>query len=283
MTKSSYTIYMAEIGKEKSMTIKEQTEHFTAYKENGSRKAFNSLLTRNAKFVVKMAHNYKNQGLDLEDLIGVGNLGLARAIEDFEYKTSTLKFISYAVWWIRQHMLNELAKQSRFLSITTAEAYMKQNIDKADAKLRQKLTRKPTVFELATELQSRYGLKQSIKHITHMTVLEPQASIYKPIGSDGNAQLHDILEDKNTLKADDELIEGELPNRIGNILDNMKSLKKMDCIVLKLYFGINKHKLTYNYQEIGDLYGLTRQRIEQICNKSLAKVRAHGKLGLELV
>ena len=274
MKLSGYRQYMNEINSEKGLSREDELKHFTAYNKENNRKSYNTIFTSNAKFVVKVAHNYKNQGIALEDLIGAGNMGLARAIEEFDVSTGN-KFISYAVWWIKQCILNELATQSRFFSITGPEATKKYKIDKLAIKLSQKLFREPTTQELCDAFQEKYKLKDPpYRHIELMEVLKPQPSIYKLVGDNQNNTLGDLCEDKTSAKVDEELSNSDMQQKCIELLDSMSSLNDRERSVLKLHCGLNETQSPCNLAEIGSRVGnLTRERIRQIKKEAIAKIQ----------
>jgi len=254
---SAYNLYLKDIHLLKSMKKDEEKQAFIDYREGGSRTAYNKIFTRNAKFVVKIAHKYANQGVEIEDLIGAGNIGMAKAIESYEYNRG-MKFISWAVWRIRQGILNELAEQSRDLKITGVEANKKSQLDKVIKKLTQELTREPTVIEISERS------KVPVKTLEHMDALNPHISLDTPI--EGNHTIGDLIEDNSDVQETSSVAE-----KIINFLNSATFLTDRERDVISMYFGIC-YETSYTLEEIGQKYGVTREAIRVIKKKTLAKL-----------
>jgi len=265
MKKTTYQLYLREIENVKPLTAAEEKAHFVAYNELGSEKARMKIYVSNLRFVVKTAHKYKNQGVPIIDLISEGNLSLDKAVKRFD-RTSGYKFITYAVWWIRQSMLQLLAEQSRFISVTGAEAGLKLKINKAAQKLAQKLGRIPNNVELAFE--TRLPI-QRIRRIQETLSNNTVTSLDKPIlsKSDGNLTLQDTIVDDKF--GSPEPVDSVL-NPLLKYLDEA-NLSEQEKDVLLSYYGINQPKK--NLEEISIKWEKTGERMRQIKEKALDTLR----------
>jgi len=271
---NTYQLYLKEINDIPPLSKDTEQKYFMAWKNYGMESARKKIYRSNLRFVVKTAHNYKNQGVDILDLISEGNMALDTAMERFDYTTGN-KFISYAVWYIRQAMLELLARQSRFVSITGAEAVFKANFNKAVCKLMQKLNRMPTEEEIAKE--TKFTLEK-IKHMNRMLSNSTGISIDEPIYVNSNK--------KNTLRdviADDRF---DLPDVSDNLTEiilkkfDEAGLKNKEIDILCSLFGINRPKR--NLEEISFDYGQTRERMRQIKEKALKTLKAFDRTNTAL-
>ena len=237
----------------------EQFELFELYRNKGSKKAYNNIFYSALNFVISVAHKYKNQGVELEDLIQVGNVGLDTAIKRFDHNKN-VKFISYAVNWIRQAMLQELAEQSRFVKITGAEANKQFNVNKVVQSLEQELLRTPTLEEIAKKS------KISIDELKVMAILEPQRSLDAE-NPHTNQKLSDTLADNKFLSPENYAMES-ISAKIVDFVDNSTIKKDEDKEIIKRFFGIGK-PVSYNQREIAEDFGCTPESIRQKKNKGV--------------
>ena len=254
--------YLQEIGKVDLLTPDEEVELAKRIRA-GDKKALEKLTNANLRFVVSVAKQYQNQGLSLSDLINEGNLGLIKAANRFDEKRG-FKFISYAVWWIRQHILQALAEQSRIVRLPLNRVGSLNKISKTFSQLEQKYEREPTTTELAEVLEVSVGeitdtMKISGRHI----------SVDAPVVQGEENSLLDVLENDSGAKPDDELMVDSLRKEIQR---SLSTLTVREADVIGLYFGLNgKHPLTL--EEIGARFKLTRERVRQIKEKGIKKLR----------
>lgn len=256
--------YLQEIGKVDLITSEEEIELAIKIRE-GDQRALDKLTKANLRFVVSVAKQYQNKGLSLNDLINEGNLGLIKAAKKFD-ETRGFKFISYAVWWIRQSIMQAIADQSRMVRLPLNRVGALTKIGKAASALEQELERKPTPEEIAQELDMdvedvAYALKHSGRHI----------SMDAPIsqGDDNKSSLLDLLSNKEQPQPDLKLMSDSLKNDIESALS---TLSEREAQVIKLYFGLdNEHSATL--EEIGEMLNLTRERVRQIKEKALLRLR----------
>ncbi|NLE00094.1 MAG: sigma-70 family RNA polymerase sigma factor, partial [Fibrobacter sp.] len=217
----------------------------------------------NLRFVVSVCRNYQNQGLPLSDLINEGNLGLIRAAKRFDEKKN-FKFISYAVWWIRQAILQALAEQSRIIKLPLNRVGTIHKIGKTQSKLEQKLCRSPNVDEIAEELQiAADEVSETIK------IGNTYMSLDAPLQQGEDARLIDMLQDENQVSPDDGIMDISLQAEIDKTLDTLTEREKE---VLKLYFGIGEDT-AHTLEEIGQRFNLTRERVRQIKEKALRRLK----------
>jgi len=259
---NALAIYLKEIGKNKTLTVEEEAD--TAVRiRNGDEKALETLVKANLRFVVSVARNYQNQGLPLSDLINEGNLGLIRAASRFDEKKN-FKFISYAVWWIRQSILQALAEQSRIIKLPLNRVGIIHKIGKAQSMLEQKYRRSPAVEEIAYELNiDSEEVQETIKignaHLSLDAQLIP--------GED--SKLLDLLPDDDQELPDDSMMDISLYDEINQTLDTLSEREKE---VIKLYFGIGE-EIAHTLDEIGQRFNLTRERARQIKEKALRRLK----------
>ena len=258
--------YLHEIGKEKLITPDDEVR-LAKEIQKGSQRALEDLTKANLRFVVSVAKQYQNQGLSLGDLINEGNLGLIKAAKRFD-ETRGFKFISYAVWWIRQSILQALAEQSRIVRLPLNRVGALNKIGKELSKLEQEYERLPSAHELAESLEMTVGevadtLKISGRHL----------SMDAPFAQGEDNRLLDVLENEEIPNPDFELMGESLKVEIERALSK---LTKREAEVIRLYFGIGReHSLTL--EEIGERFDLTRERVRQIKEKALRKLRHHNR------
>ena len=257
--------YLQEIGREDLITVEEEVELAQRIKK-GDRKALDKLTKANLRFVVSVAKQYQNQGLSLPDLINEGNVGLIKAAEKFD-ETRGFKFISYAVWWIRQSTLQALAAQSRIVRLPLNQVGSLNKISKALSKFEQEHERRPSSEELAKELGVDEGkisdtLKVGGRHI----------SVDAPFVEGEENSLLDVLQDSNSPNADKELIDESLAKEIDR---SLATLTGRESDIIKMFFGIGYQEMTL--EEIGDKFGLTRERVRQIKEKAIRRLRNNSR------
>src|SRR5512133_239698 len=259
---SSLALYLKEISKNKTLTLEEEAVLAVKIRQ-GDRRALERLVKANLRFVVSVCRNYQNQGLPLSDLINEGNLGLIRAAKRFDEKKN-FKFISYAVWWIRQAILQALAEQSRIIKLPLNRVGTIHKIGKTQSRLEQKLQRLPNIEEIAEELQiEEEEVQETIKiGNTHM-------SLDAPLQQGEDAKLLDMLQDENQQRPDHAVLDISLQGEIDKTLDTLSEREKE---VVKLYFGIGEDT-AHTLEEIGQRFNLTRERVRQIKEKAIRRLK----------
>jgi RNA polymerase primary sigma factor len=259
---NSLALYLKEIGKNKTLSIEEEAIAAVRIRKN-DRKALEKLVMANLRFVVSVARNYQNQGLPLSDLINEGNLGLIRAAKRFDEKKN-FKFISYAVWWIRQAILQALAEQSRIIKLPLNRVGTIHKIGRAQGKLEQKYHRSPAISEIALELElDEEEVQETIK------IGNSHMSLDAPLAHGEDSKLMDLLKDDDQELPDDGVIEISLQEEINQTLDTLSEREKE---VIKLYFGIGE-ETAHTLEEIGQRFNLTRERARQIKEKALRRLK----------
>lgn len=258
--------YLQEIGKLSLITAEEEVVLAKQIKA-GSQEALEKLTQANLRFVVSVAKKYQNQGLSLSDLINEGNLGLIKAAKRFD-ETKGFKFISYAVWWIRQSILQALAEQSRIVRLPQNQIGNKTKVNKARAYLEQIYERPPTPIEIAEYLDMNV-----VEVMNTLKISGPHVSVDEPFAQGEDNSLLDVLENDETPNPDNELMGESLQVEIERALSK---LTKREAEVIRLYFGLEReHPLTL--EEIGERFDLTRERVRQIKEKVLRKLRHHNR------
>ena len=257
--------YLQEIGHEELLSVEEEVE-LAGRIRKGDRKALEKLTKANLRFVVSVAKQYQNQGLSLPDLINEGNLGLIKAAEKFD-ETRGFKFISYAVWWIRQSILQAIAEQSRIVRLPLNQVGSVNKINRALNKFEQEHERRPSVDEIAetTDLPEDKIADAMNANTRHVSVDAPFVD-----GEDNS--LLDILANNDAPMADNELVKQSLQTEISRAL---QLLNERERNIIEAFFGINQSELTL--EEIGNKYGLTRERVRQIKEKAIRRLRNHTK------
>jgi RNA polymerase primary sigma factor len=260
--KDSLDLYLEEIKNNRTLTAQEEAEMAVRIRK-GEKKALERLVKANLRFVVSVARNYQNQGLPLNDLINEGNLGLIKAARKFDEKKN-FKFISYAVWWIRQAILKSLAEQSRIINVPLHRVGTISDIGKAQNKLEQELERVPTAEEIAREMGVEEREVNDILRIGNRHV-----SLDKPLQNDEDFRLIDSLHNHDQELPDSGAIKVSLSGEIEKLLDTLSAAEKE---VIKLYFGIGQDT-AHTLEEIGKRVHLTRERVRQIKQKGLRRLR----------
>lgn len=253
--------YLQEIGKEELITVEEEVELAQRIKK-GDQAALEKLTRANLRFVVSVAKQYQNQGLSLPDLINEGNLGLIKAAEKFD-ETRGFKFISYAVWWIRQSILQALAEQSRIVRLPLNQVGSLNKINKAFSKFEQEHERKPSPEELADELEL-----PADKVADTLRVSGRHVSVDAPFVEGEDNSLLDVLPNNDSPNADISLIKESLSREIERALC---TLTERESDIVRLFFGIGCQEMTL--EEIGERFGLTRERVRQIKEKAIRRLR----------
>ena len=261
--------YLQDISKIDLITAEEEVELAQKIKK-GDQRALEELVNANLRFVVSVAKQYQNQGLTLPDLINEGNFGLVKAAKRFD-ETRGFKFISYAVWWIRQSILQALAEQSRVVRLPLNKIGSINKINKTFSYLEQAHERPPSAEEIAEELGlSVSEVKQSLKNAgKHISMDAPFAE-----GEDSN--LYDVISASETPMPDTELVKESIREEIGRVLD---TLSEREADVVKLYYGIGQSS-TMTLDEIGNTFDLTRERVRQIREKAIRKLRKSAQSDL---
>ncbi len=258
--------YLQEIGREDLITVEEEVELAQRIRA-GDRIALEKLTRANLRFVVSVAKQYQNQGLSLPDLINEGNLGLIKAAEKFD-ETRGFKFISYAVWWIRQSILQALAEQSRIVRLPLNQVGSLNKINKAFSKFEQENERKPSPEELSDVLDIPVD-----KIADTMKVSGRHISVDAPFVEGEDNSLLDVMINDDSPNADRVLINESLSKEIERVLAFTLSDRERD--IVKKFFGIGVTEMTL--EEIGDEFGLTRERVRQIKEKAIRKLRPNAK------
>jgi len=254
--------YLHEIGKVQLITAEEEVALAKKIRQ-GDQKALGELINANLRFVVSVAKQYQNQGLSLPDLINEGNLGLIKAAQRFD-ETRGFKFISYAVWWIRQSILQALAEQARIVRLPLNKIGSVNKVNNTFARLEQEFQREPTPEEIGDILEMapkdvKEALKVSNRHI----------SMDAPLKPDEENTLYDVLLASDSVSPDAELLDNSLKKEIERSLSTLSS---READIIKLYYGLNGEP-PYSLEEIGKLFNLTRERVRQIKEKAIRRLR----------
>ena len=257
--------YLQEIGKEDMISIEEEVELAQRIRK-GDRKALERLTRANLRFVVSVAKQYQNQGLSLSDLINEGNLGLIKAAEKFD-ETRGFKFISYAVWWIRQSILQAIAEQSRIVRLPLNQVGSLNKINHEINRFEQENQRHPSVSELAEATKiDEEKIGQSLMADGH------HVSIDAPFQDGEDNCMLDVMPSGDDSRTDKQVDHESMALELNSVLS--KVLKEREITIIRECFGIGCHEK--GLEEIGDQLGLTRERVRQIREKSIAKLRDSG-------
>ena len=256
--------YLQEIGRVDLITAEEEVELAKKIKQ-GDMKALERLTKANLRFVVSVSKQYQNQGLSLPDLINEGNLGLIKAAQRFD-ETRGFKFISYAVWWIRQSILQALAEQARIVRLPLNKIGIINKVNKAFAELEQELGRTPTIDELAevlevSEMDVKYSISNSGRHVSMDAPLKE--------GDEGSSSMYDVLQNPESNNPEKDLIAESLRSEIER---SLSTLKMREADVIRLYFGLGDQP-PMTLAEIGLRFDLTRERVRQIKEKGIRKLK----------
>ncbi|MDE5947778.1 MAG: RNA polymerase sigma factor RpoD/SigA [Prevotella sp.] len=253
--------YLQEIGKEELLTVEEEVELAQRIRK-GDRRALDKLTKANLRFVVSVAKQYQNQGLSLPDLINEGNVGLIKAAKKFD-ETRGFKFISYAVWWIRQNILQAIAEQSRIVRLPLNQVGSMNKINRALNKFEQENERRPSIEEISEEINIPTdkiddAMKTTGRHV----------SVDAPFSEGEEGGLLDVLVNSDSPMADKQLVMESLRAEINNVL---QCLNERERSIVESFYGINRPEMTLD--EIGTKYGLTRERVRQIKEKAIRQLR----------
>ena len=257
--------YLQEIGKEELISVEEEVELAQRIRK-GDQEALEKLTKANLRFVVSVAKQYQNQGLSLPDLINEGNLGLIKAAEKFD-ETRGFKFISYAVWWIRQSILQALAEQSRIVRLPLNQVGSLNKINKAFARFEQEHERTPSAEELANELELP---KEKVTDT--LRVAGRHISVDAPFADGEDNSLLDVLVNTDSPNADRGLINESLATEVERALEILTDRERD---IIRYFFGIGCSEMTL--EEIGEKFDLTRERVRQIKEKAIRKLRQSSR------
>ncbi|MBS2211444.1 sigma-70 family RNA polymerase sigma factor [Carboxylicivirga mesophila] len=254
--------YLHEIGKVKLLNADEEVVLAKKIRQ-GDNKALERLINANLRFVVSVSKQYQNQGLSLPDLINEGNLGLIKAAQRFD-ETRGFKFISYAVWWIRQSILQALAEQARIVRLPLNKIGSINKVSNAFSRLEQDFQREPTADEIAKVLEIapkevKEALKVSSRHV----------SMDAPLKKDEDNTLYDVLLSNDSLSPDTHLLDDSLRQEIDR---SLATLSTRESDIIKLYYGLSGEP-PYSLEEIGKLFNLTRERVRQIKEKAIKRLK----------
>ena len=257
--------YLQEIGHEELISVDEEVELAQRIRK-GDRRALERLTRANLRFVVSVAKQYQNQGLSLADLINEGNVGLIKAAEKFD-ETRGFKFISYAVWWIRQSILQAIAEQSRIVRLPLNQVGSVNKIARVLSKFEQENERRPSVEEISERLdlpadKVDVALNSSGRHV----------SVDAPFADGEDNSLLDVMVNDNSPAADRELVHESLQEEIRSAL---KMLNHRERCIIEAYYGLGTPELTL--EEIGAKFGLTRERVRQIREKAIKRLRDNSR------
>ncbi|HPF52655.1 MAG TPA: RNA polymerase sigma factor RpoD/SigA [Draconibacterium sp.] len=254
--------YLHEIGKVELLSAEKEVELAKRIKK-GDRQALETLIKANLRFVVSVSKQYQNQGLSLPDLINEGNLGLIKAAERFD-ETRGFKFISYAVWWIRQSILQALAEQARIVRLPLNKIGSINKINKAFNKLEQEFQREPTAEEIAEIMDIKSDLIEDSMNFSNVHV-----SMDAPLRDEEGNNLYDVMLNEDSPLPDEQLIDTSLRQEIER---SLATLGEREAEILRYYFGLKGYQ-QHTLEEIGDEFGLTRERVRQIKEKAIKKLK----------
>lgn len=254
--------YLHEIGKVELLSAEKEVELAKRIRK-GDREALDMLVKANLRFVVSVAKQYQNQGLSLPDLINEGNLGLIKAAERFD-ETRGFKFISYAVWWIRQSILQALAEQSRIVRLPLNKIGSINKINKAFNKLEQEFQRDPTIDEVSELMEASSELIEDALNFSNIHV-----SMDAPLHEEEVTNMYDVILNEDSPSPDSKLIDSSLRKEIER---SLSTLSDREGEILRYYFGLNGIH-AHTLEEIGEVFGLTRERVRQIKEKAIKKLR----------
>ena len=257
--------YLQEISKEELLTVEEEVE-LAARVKKGDQKALETLTRANLRFVVSVAKQYQNQGLSLPDLINEGNLGLIKAAERFD-ETRGFKFISYAVWWIRQSILQAIAEQSRIVRLPLNQVSSVNKISQVLSRFEQENERRPSVDEISEQVDLPLE-----KIDEALSINGKHVSVDAPFADGEDNSLLDVLVNDNSPSADKQLVLESLRQEIQKALSCLNERERM---IIEAYYGIEQPEMTL--EEIGTRYGLTRERVRQIKEKAIRRLRNNSK------
>jgi len=259
--------YLSEIGAEPLLAREDEAELAKLIRA-GDRAALDRLVAANLRFVVSIAKRYRNRGVSLADLVNEGNVGLIRAAERFD-EGKGVRFVSYAVWWIRQAILQAIAEQSNIVRVPASRAATHSQVARSSRRLRQEFGREPTAEELAAELEL------PIKDVREaLTSRQGYVSLDAPVQGSDDASLAEFIPDKDGADADERTQREALKNALDS---SLTALPDREQLVLRLYFGLDDGE-PRTLEEIGKELGVTRERVRQLKERALSRLR-HGARG----
>ncbi len=259
--------YLSEIGAEPLLAREEEAELAKLIRK-GDRAALDRLVAANLRFVVSIAKRYRNRGVSLADLVNEGNLGLMRAAERFD-ETRGVRFVSYAVWWIRQAILQAIAEQSHIVRVPASRKATSNQVSRSSRQLRQEFGREPTAEELAAEL------KLPLKEVREaLSSRQGYVSLDAPMQGSDDASLAEFIPDEESADPDDRTQRAALKNALDS---SLTALPDREQLVLRLYFGLDDGE-PRTLEEIGRELGVTRERVRQLKERALSRLR-HGARG----
>ncbi|MBO4531108.1 MAG: RNA polymerase sigma factor RpoD/SigA [Paludibacteraceae bacterium] len=261
--------YLQDISKEELITTEEEVELAQRIR-NGDERAKDKLVRANLRFVVSVAKQYQNKGMSLTDLINEGNLGLIKAAERFD-ETRGFKFISFAVWWVRQSIQQALSEQSRIVRVPLNQVGLQNKIKRAISSFEQEFGRRPSVEELAEKMDVS---EDKIAEV--LEIPDQIKSLDAPFGEDGDGSLGDVLENTDSPRADSSVMRDSLRREIERALS---TLTEKEREVLKMSFGLGDAQ-ELSLDEIGLRFDLTRERVRQIKEKAIVKLRQNSSNNL---
>jgi len=254
--------YLQDIGKEELITAEEEVSLAQRIKQ-GDQEALEKMCKANLRFVVSVAKQYQNQGLNLPDLINEGNLGLIKAARRFD-ETSGFKFISYAVWWIRQSILQALAEQARIVRLPLNQVGSLSKVNKASSRLEQIYQRAPSAEEIAKEMDlPRHKVEEALKISTRTLSMDA------PLDQDEEMRFLDVFVPDDTPGTDDMLLKESLAAEIQR---SLSTLTEKEREIINMFYGIG-YPHSYTLEEIGDMFDLTRERVRQIKEKAIRRLK----------
>ncbi|MCQ2211126.1 MAG: RNA polymerase sigma factor RpoD/SigA [Paludibacteraceae bacterium] len=261
--------YLQDISKEELITTEEEVELAQRIR-NGDERAKDKLVRANLRFVVSVAKQYQNKGMSLTDLINEGNLGLIKAAERFD-ETRGFKFISFAVWWVRQSIQQALSEQSRIVRVPLNQVGLQNKIKRAISSFEQEFGRRPSVEEIADKMDVS---EDKISEV--LEIPDQIKSLDAPFGEDGDGSLGDVLENTDSPRADSSVMKDSLRREIERALS---TLTEKEREVLKMSFGLGDSQ-ELSLDEIGVRFDLTRERVRQIKEKAIVKLRQNSSNNL---
>ncbi|MBN2134806.1 MAG: sigma-70 family RNA polymerase sigma factor [Acidobacteria bacterium] len=267
LTPNNLSLYLREISKIPPITPDEEKALGWRIQKNSDEEALNTLVTANLKFVVSLAKKYRNSGIPFLDLINEGNLGLIEAAKRFD-PTKNVKFITYAVWWIRQAIIHAMAEQGRMIRLPVKKAIQLNKINGKISKLKNKLDRNPSIMEIAQEMELEPEEIESL-----IINYGPPTSLNMVISEDGNYELGDIFEQVLNEPVDEKIIRESLTEQIRSLI---KELNENERTILIMRYGLDGEE-PKTLKEVGEYIGLSRERVRQIENQAKLKLRKSTK------
>lgn len=267
ITPNNLSLYLKEISKIPPITPDREKELGKLIQEEGDEDALNQLVEANLKFVVSLAKKYKNSGIPFLDLINEGNLGLIEAAKRFD-PGKNVKFITYAVWWIRQAIIHAMAEQGRMIRLPVKKAIQLNKMNNKITQLKNRFDRSPTIQEIAKEMEMENEEVESL-----IINYSPPSSLSMIISEDGNYELGDIFEQEMNEPVDEKIIRESLNEQVHNII---KELNENEREILIMRFGLNGEE-PKTLKEVGERIGLSRERVRQIENQAKLKLRKSTK------